>query len=115
MMLLKCCLQSGHTAFTLDHSNRHVKQKVWKQLSVKDLFCSFPRQMEQLGSGDCGRSGDFPVASSSAGLVELDAVGTAGSGSLGFWLIAAVSSSEMLTICADFSLMSAVFLNLEKM
>lgn len=51
-MLLKGCLHNGHSAFTLDHSTKQSKQNWWKQLSVKDLFSNFPKQIAQLGSGE---------------------------------------------------------------
>lgn len=69
MMLLNRCLHRGHSALTLAHSARQAKQKVWKQLSVKDLFSGAPRQMAQLSSGDAvlrldGRSGVASVGPS---------------------------------------------------
>lgn len=66
-MLLKGCLHSGHSAFTLDHSSKHVKQNWWKQLSVKDLFSSLPKQITHPGSGeegDLGLVSDLGLSSS---------------------------------------------------
>ena len=57
MILSNGCRHTGHSAFTLDHSKRHVLQKEWKQRSVNDFSSILPRQMEQLGSGDLGDEG----------------------------------------------------------
>lgn len=64
-MLVKGCLQRGHSAFTFDHCFRHTKQKECAQLLVKDLLLKGPKHMEQL-SGDSRREAS-PDAPSSLG------------------------------------------------
>src|SRR6218665_1532560 len=69
MMLLKDCLQSGHSALIFDHSRRQVKQNMWKQLCVNDLSSILHRQIEQLGSGELARDSSwFAVPASSVAL-----------------------------------------------
>lgn len=43
---------TGHSAFTLDHSKRQVRQKLWKHPLANDSPSMGPRQIGQLGSGD---------------------------------------------------------------
>ena len=50
---------------TLDHSNKHVKQNLWKQESVYAIFSIWPRHMEQVGSGDLHLSSCLRLESAS--------------------------------------------------
>ena len=56
MMAENWPLQRGQTARTLDHSNRHVKQNLWRHVSVIDLLSISPRQMGQVFSSQSGES-----------------------------------------------------------
>lgn len=55
---LKISFPVSCSPLTFDHSCRQTKQNMWKQLSVKDLFSSCPKQMAQFGSGEPGGLGD---------------------------------------------------------
>ena len=50
MIEVKFPLQSGQTAFTLDHSSRQVKQNLCIQVLVIDLLSSSPKQIGQVAS-----------------------------------------------------------------
>ena len=50
MIAVNCPLHSGHTARTLDHSSRHVKQNLWRHVSVIDLLSMSPRHMGHVAS-----------------------------------------------------------------
>ena len=52
MILVNCCLQTGHSGFTLDHSNKQVRQNEWKHPWAKALDSILPKQIGQLGSGE---------------------------------------------------------------